>query len=112
MPGHDEHWLTREVLKALERRRRLGAPLWVFKVHGGPMQRVGVPDLLVCANGYLVADELKHPSDLSKGATPAQLLTLGKIATAGGLTAVHRTVEAVEALVQRALDAPPPPWIP
>lgn len=32
---------------------------WVFKVHGSPVQMAGVPDLLVCHEGRLLAFEVK-----------------------------------------------------
>lgn len=32
---------------------------WVFKVHGNPMQKAGVPDLLVALDGRLVGIEVK-----------------------------------------------------
>lgn len=43
---------------------------WVLKTWGGGMQRSGIPDLLVCCNGYFLGIELKaekgKPSELQK----------------------------------------------
>lgn len=43
---------------------------WYFKVWGGGFQKSGIPDLIVCVNGYFLGVELKGdtgtPSDLQK----------------------------------------------
>ena len=43
---------------------------WVLKTWSNGIQREGVPDLLVCCNGYFIGIELKaangHPSELQK----------------------------------------------
>lgn len=43
---------------------------WVLKTWSNGVQREGVPDLLVCCNGYFIGIELKaangHPSELQK----------------------------------------------
>lgn len=58
---------------------------WVLKTWSNGIQREGVPDLLVCCNGYFVGIELKaengHPSDL-------QLWNIDKIRKAGGIAVV------------------------
>lgn len=55
---------------------------WVLKTWSNGVQREGVPDLLVCCNGYFLAIELKaetgKPSDL-------QLWNIDKIRKAGGI---------------------------
>lgn len=58
---------------------------WVLKTWSNGIQREGVPDLLVCCNGYFLGVELKNevgtPSDL-------QLWNIGKIREAGGIAIV------------------------
>ena len=58
---------------------------WVLKTWSNGVQRKGVPDLLVCCNGYFLAVELKaengHPSDL-------QLWNIEQIRKAGGMAIV------------------------
>lgn len=78
---------------------------WVFKVHGGPYQRVGVPDLLVCVQGLLVGLEVKHqkPGESETHArgrvTASQQDQIDKIVRAGGYAREVLTVEeAMEAL--------------
>ena len=58
---------------------------WVLKTWSNGVQRKGVPDLLVCCNGYFLGVELKaangHPSEL-------QLWNIDKIREAGGFAIV------------------------
>lgn len=54
---------------------------WVLKTWSNGIQREGVPDLLVCCNGYFLGIELKNevgkPSEL-------QIWNIKKIISAGG----------------------------
>lgn len=58
---------------------------WVLKTWSNGVQRQGIPDLLVCCNGFFVAVELKaekgRPSDL-------QLWNINEIRKAGGIAIV------------------------
>lgn len=58
---------------------------WILKTWSNGVQRSGVPDLLVCCNGYFVGVELKaengKPSEL-------QLWNIDKIREAGGIAIV------------------------
>lgn len=58
---------------------------WVLKTWSNGIQRQGIPDLLVCCNGFFVAVELKaekgRPSDL-------QLWNINGIRKAGGIAIV------------------------
>lgn len=58
---------------------------FIFKTHGGPFQRAGIPDLIGCINGRFVAIEVKQPG---KKATKLQEYTLGLIKKAGGISFV------------------------
>lgn len=48
---------------------------WFLKVWGGGMQKSGIPDLLLCVNGFFISCELKsktgRPSELQKKNTAA-----------------------------------------
>lgn len=58
---------------------------WVLKTWSNGVQRSGIPDLLVCCNGYFLGVELKaengKPSEL-------QLWNIEKIRKAGGIAIV------------------------
>jgi hypothetical protein len=55
---------------------------WFFKVWGGGYQRSGIPDLLMCVNGFFVAVELK-----AQGGTTSELqkLNTARINAANGI---------------------------
>lgn len=82
-----ETLLVRRILKALEKH---GA--WAFKVHGGPSQRAGLPDIIACYKGRFVGLEVKDPHTGYK-ATPLQLHTLDEIRKHDGTAAVIYSVE-------------------
>lgn len=49
--------LVRAIVRELE---KSFDKLWILKTHGNGYQRVGVPDLLICYRGQLIALEVKH----------------------------------------------------
>ena len=77
--------IVRSITSMLKKR---GA--WFLKVHGGPFQRPGVPDILVCLNGFFYAFEVKRPGEK---ATPTQEREIEAIRKAGGLAVVVTSVE-------------------
>lgn len=56
-----------------------------YKVSVQQISIRGIPDILVCLNGYFVALEIK---DVKGKANPGQLYNLGKIRDAGGLAMI------------------------
>lgn len=78
---------------------------WVFKVFGNPYQTVGVPDLLVCVEGHLIAIEAKaqrqgeselHARSRVTATQTAQLEALRRAgATAGVALAVNEALYLV-----------------
>lgn len=78
--------------------KRYGDRLWLVKIHGGLMQRAGIPDLIGCLDGRFIALEVKLP-DGHHRLTRLQKVTLRQIAAAGGLAGVVRSVSEAEALV-------------
>lgn len=76
---------------------------WVYKTHGGPFARVGVPDLLVCYEGRFIGIELKAPGKKVVAGGP-QERELAAIVRAGGVAVVATSVEeAVAALGETSL---------
>lgn len=59
----NERWLKDRVDARLKALKSAGAPIWWLKIHGGPMQRAGVPDYLLCVAGRFGAMELKSPEE-------------------------------------------------
>ena len=68
---------------------------WVFKVHGGPMQLRGVPDLVGCWNGVMFALEVKKPGERL---TAIQAHIIEQIKAAGGVAGRVECVADVEEL--------------
>lgn len=65
------------------------------KIHGGPFQMNGLPDIVGCVEGRFIALEVKLPGEphpLSR----LQDYILDRIDKAGGLTAVVHSVEEAE----------------
>lgn len=81
----------------LLKRLRLLPETWCFKVHGGPFQQAGIPDILGCHYGRLFAIELKRGDART---TYLQRTVLLKIADAGGLTSVWSTSFSPEVVVE------------
>lgn len=54
---------------------------WFLKTWGGGLQRSGIPDLLICCNGFFIGVELKAPNGK---ASDLQLWNLAKIDDAWG----------------------------
>lgn len=82
---------------------------YILKVHGGPMQQPGIPDLLIVVNGLLIGAEVKHqkPGESEQHAreraTPMQRAQIQKINAAGGMAGVVLNLEETLGLISRAL---------
>lgn len=76
---------------------------WVMKIHGGPHQLAGVPDLLCIRNGLAVFLEVKQPG---KKATALQVRRMAEITRKGGAPCdvVTSTCEAAAALGRYGWD--------
>lgn len=67
-----------------------------MKVHGGPYQDPGTPDLLVCYLGRFLAVEVKTPRGV---ASTEQLAAQGDILAAGGRAIITSSVDDVAAVM-------------
>lgn len=102
----NEHEFSAKAQRYLNRLIQDGKPIWQFKVHGGPMQRVGVPDRLLCVAGHFVAIEEKSPLVYTNGVgepTPAQANEMKRILDAGGSVACLASMDTLDAFVQSCL---------
>lgn len=86
--------LVRRIRRELERR---GA--WTVKIHGGPMQESGIPDIVGCYRGRFLGLEVKRPD----GDRPSglQRYMIEKVTTAGGFACAVRTVEEALAVLDK-----------
>jgi hypothetical protein len=53
--------VTAAINRHLRKLKAAGEPVWWVKLHGGPMQRAGIPDLLVIYKGRTFFVEVKAP---------------------------------------------------
>lgn len=98
--------------KQVDRYLKSQPGVWYLKVHGGPMQRAGVPDYLLCVrdktgNGRFVAIELKGEGG---SVSPLQAREIERIIAAGGMPAVCRSVDEVRRIVAVVAGLSRPPW--
>lgn len=73
---------------------------WCVKIHGGPYQDAGTPDILACYKGRFIAVEVKT----SRGVTrPEQKASQQAITGSGGYALITHLIEEV-ADVLNAID--------
>lgn len=69
---------------------------FVFKVHGSEYMMAGLPDLIVCVDGYFLALEVKHPES-RENLSPRQKRVHDLIRRSGGeVFVVCSVAEALE----------------
>ena len=84
--------ITKQVIDYLKSLKKKGRHIWWVKLHGGPMQRAGIPDLLVLLESRHLFFEIKGPG---KKTTPLQQIHIDRINSAGGEAAVVHSLEEV-----------------
>jgi Holliday junction resolvase len=77
--------------KILARLRERGA--FAEKIHGGPLQGRGLPDIVACYRGRFIGIEVKRPGEKP---TPLQSHVLGEILKAGGAAFVLTSADEVD----------------
>lgn len=95
-PETSEKALTKACVERLAAARRSGRRVWSFKVHGGPMQRGGVPDLCVIVEGRTLWIELKRGSGT---VSKLQAATMTDMRWAGAEVFVVRTADEFAAVL-------------
>lgn len=95
MASKPESKLQNDIQKRLKSK---GA--WVLKTHGGPFQRKGIPDLLVCYNGVFIGMEVKLPNKLNT-LTELQRNQLRSIKESGGIACVVTSVNGAEKILDK-----------
>lgn len=91
MSTQPEARISRAILQALKREG-----IFAFKVHGGPTQMAGVPDILACVEGVFVGFETKVPGE-RRNTSARQEYVHERIIMAGGVAVVVCSVpEALE----------------
>jgi hypothetical protein len=91
--------LTRKILTQL--RKEFGG-YWV-KIHGGPFQRIGLPDIIGCVQGKFVGFEVKVPQR-KDNVSDLQQANIDAIEAAGGTSAVITSYEDAAEILRRKLS--------
>lgn len=73
--------------------------IWAVKVHGGPTQVRGLPDIVAICSGIAIGLEVKR---LGGQPTAIQKYNLDKMAEAGAVTGCVHSVEESLELLQKA----------
>lgn len=83
---------TRLQKRIQDRVKEVFPSAYLFKVHGGPYQKRGLPDLMGCINGRLIGIEVKVPGK-EKNVTKLQQNQINQINAAGGYAFVSTDPE-------------------
>lgn len=101
MTKQRESRISGEIITQL---RKAGA--FAFKIHGGPMMMVGLPDIIACVDGRFVAFETKTPEKRNNQSV-AQKRIEGLIRRAGGVSqVVCGPAEALAIIAELRLNTP------
>ncbi len=93
--------ITKQIIDCLKHLKcDVGDRIWWFKIHGSPLQRAGVPDLLVIFKGEHIFFEIKQPGHK---ATQIQQVQIDRINSADGTAVVvHSKEEMLEILMEKS----------
>ena len=94
MASQPETRIQRAIQKFVE---GLGSDWYVLKIHGGPYQRVGVPDLLIVHKGKALWLEVKTKTGV---VSKKQEYEMERLRDAGCVTGVVRSVEEARSFVE------------
>jgi len=84
------------IVKAILTTARGVPGIWIEKIHGGPYQSAGIPDLLGSYEGSFFGVEVKVPG---QNTTALQALTIRRIIAAGGRAGVATNVDEALAII-------------
>lgn len=87
-----EKTITNSILKLLNSQ----SDCWAVKIHGGPYQRAGLPDIIGHICGRFVGIEVKVPG---KSPTPIQNVIIKEITSTGAVATWVTNIDDVEKLV-------------
>lgn len=93
---------TRLVRDIRDRLLRAYPGSWVVKIHGGPYQVAGIPDLIGCVEGRFVGIEVKVPGK-EDTLTPRQARTLELLRSARGIAFVATSPKQAVTVLEESL---------
>lgn len=96
--------LSRKIMEALR-----AEGYFAFKVHGSEFMMAGLPDIIVCAQGYFIGLETKMP-DKRSNTSPRQDYVHELIEAAQGTASVVCSVAEAKQVVHRVLKQKAQTW--
>lgn len=109
MPVNERTLTTKCIKKARQKAIDEGLPLMLSKIHAGPHQPIGLPDVIGCAWGVFVGIEMKAPGK-ERNLTERQAKKLRDIQAAGGVCGVATSWVEFWALIEEAKKKAGPAW--
>lgn len=94
-----ESTITKGILKMLKK----DYPGTWYKIHGGPYQERGIPDIIGCHQGVFCGIEVKKPEKRSN-TTTYQEDQLSSIHESGGLSGVVTSIEETRTLMDNYFE--------
>ena len=89
--------LEKDIVAAIMRYLKTVPGCFAWKEHGGMYGTSGLPDIICCYCGRFVGLEVKTPDGK---VTKLQEVALAKIQSAGGVSAVVRSVDEVKTIIE------------
>ena len=86
------------IVKSIRRFLDQAYPGVWYKIHGGPYQEAGIPDIVGVHKGRFCAFEVKRPKRMDK-VTINQQYQLDRLKKAGAITGVVTSVEEVRSIM-------------
>lgn len=90
--------LEADITKRITRYLRSLEGWYGWKIHGGPSQAIGIPDVVGCYRGFFVGLEVKRP-EKRHTLTKIQAATLRKIREVGGESHLVTSVAEVKKII-------------
>jgi hypothetical protein len=96
--GENETMKEKDIVSAIKEYLKTVNNCFYWKEHGGEFGQAGIPDIICCLKGSVIALEVKTENGKT---TVLQEVTLRKIRKAGGRAEVVRSVDDVKAIMEK-----------
>lgn len=90
----------KQIVKHIRRKLEEKYPGVWYKIHGGPYQEAGIPDIVGCYKGHFVGFEVKRPEKVDN-VSDQQHFQLSRLSKHGASVAVITSAEQAMSLMER-----------
>lgn len=109
MPVNERTLTTKCIRKARQKASDEELPIFLSKIHAGPHQPIGLPDVIGCCWGVFIGIEMKAPGKEGR-LTQRQEKKLRDIAAAGGVEGVATSWDEFWDLIEECKKKAGPAW--